>query len=119
MSQDITPHHNDSELDVESVLRSIGKWFFLKHFEIIYTWGGSKDALIATILETPCGKGYSGTNTSITGALRLKDTGAMAEALDIIRRSQRVIHDHPETQEMIESILSQHPELKFQDGTCI
>lgn len=103
----------DTGLDVESSLKSIGKWFFLKNFEAIYEWRGDKDELVNQLLQISNGKGRSGTNTSVSEALRLRDSGGSSEALENLLNSDRFLHDHPEAPEMIRAILARHPELEF------
>lgn len=105
-----------SPWDVESSLRSIGKWFFLQNFDSIYEWRGDKKELVDMLLEKPNGKGRNGTNTSVNEALRLRDMGASGEALGILLKSDRFLHDHPEATQMIYAIRARHPELEDHDG---
>lgn len=106
----------DSSLDVESCLRSIGKWFYLQNFELIYEWRGEKKDLVNKLLEKPNGKGRSGTNTSVNEALRLRDAGATCEALDLLSKSERLLRDHPEASEIIRDIRARHSELVSRNG---
>ncbi|MEF2559907.1 MAG: hypothetical protein ACLS9I_00525 [Adlercreutzia equolifaciens] len=87
---------SDASWDVESSLRSIGKWFFLQNFDSIYEWRGGKKALVDRLLGKSNGKGRSGTNTSVNEALRLRDMGASGEALGILFRHPRnLLHRIP------------------------
>ncbi len=103
----------DSGLNVESSLKSIGKWFFLQNFETIYEWCGNKQGLVDKLLEKPNSKGENGTNTSVSETLRIIGAGASSEAFENLLKSDRFLHDHPEATEMIRGILARHPELRF------
>lgn len=110
------PADVDTAFDIEASLRSIGKWFFLQNFELIYEWRGEKKDLVNKLLEMPTGKGRSGTNTSVSEALRLRGMGASGEALAILLKSDRFLQDHPEAPQMIYEIRATHPELEVCDG---
>lgn len=108
--------NSDTDWDVESSLKSIGKWFFLQNFDSIYEWHGDKKELVDMLLKQSSGKGRSGTNTSVNEALRLRDKGASNEALGILLKSDRLLHDHPEATQMIYAIRTRHPELMDSDA---
>lgn len=101
------------DFDVESSLRSIGKWFFLRNFETIYEWRGDKHELVDRLMEKPNSKGLNGIKISTNEALRLIRAGASSEALGKLLKSDRFLHDHPEAYEIIRGILARHPELRF------
>lgn len=112
-------NESDSGFDVESNLKSIGKWFFLQNFETIYEWRGDRQGLVDKLLEESSGKGRNGVNTSVSETLRIIGAGASSEAFGSLLNSVRFLHDHPEASEMICGILARHPELGFQNGEDI
>lgn len=108
---------SDAGFDVEASLKSIGKWFYLQNFDTIYGWRGEDTwGLVNKILEKPNGKGPSGTYTSVSEALRLRNAQATSEALEVLLHSERFMRDHPEAREMIFAILARYPELSDRDG---
>lgn len=42
--------------DIEASLKSIGKWFYLQNFEVVYEWRDNKNNLVNKLLENPVAK---------------------------------------------------------------
>lgn len=100
------------KLNIESALRSVGKWYYLKTFEIIYGWRSSKSGLVERLCDEFPEKNYNGTSRSVSEALRIRDAGASGKALEILLESERFMNEHPEAHDIILEITTRHPEVK-------
>lgn len=101
-----------TEKQVKRLLNSTGKWFFVKHFEDVYSSMENKERLIKRLYDEGFDKDITGTSTRVNCMIRLINSDCMAYALQNIADSKRLRKDHPDLEMRLDCIYSMHPELR-------
>lgn len=85
-----------------------GGWFLLTQFETIYRWNGTKAELVDEMYSKGFDSKRSGTNTRVSGVLRIIEEGRGKDALVKIRDSKRINQQHPEAEQMAKELLEKY-----------
>lgn len=94
-----------SEKQFEDAFTAAGGWFIVTQFELIKTWTGSRSDLVDLILTKGFDAKRTGSSTRVTSTIRIIEGGAGREALEKIRDSVRINHEHPDAERMAKELL--------------
>ena len=97
-----------SDKQFDDAFTSAGGWFFLTQFELIRAWAGSKAELVNLIYSKGFDAKKTGSNTRVSGSLRIIGNGRGKEALMRIRDSKSINREHPEAERMARKLLSEY-----------
>ena len=92
----------------EDAFTAAGGWFFLTQFELIKTWAGSKAELVDLVYSKGFDSKRTGSNTRVSSALRMINSGRENDALIKIRDSKRINKEHPEAEQIAIKLLLQY-----------
>ena len=92
----------------EDAFTAAGGWFIATQFETVFNWTGSKADLVDEIFAKGFDKGRVGTNTRVSGLIRIIDNDRAKEALEKIRDSKRINKAHLEAELLAKELLSKY-----------
>ena len=92
----------------EDAFTAAGGWFFLTQYETIKTWTKSKRELVDLIYSKGFDDKRTGSNTIVSSALRMINSGREKDALIKIRDSKRINKEHPEAEQIAIKLLLQY-----------
>jgi hypothetical protein len=92
----------------EDAFTAAGGWFFLKQFELIKSWAGSKAELVDLIYSKGFDAKRTGSNTRVSSSVRIINASRGKEALIKIRDSKFINREHPEAERLASELLSKY-----------
>lgn len=90
-----------------------GGWFILTQYETILNWDRTRSELVEALFEKGFDNKKSGTNTRVSGILRIIEAKRDEEALIKIRDSKTINRQHPEAFKMANHLLQKYHMNKF------
>lgn len=85
-----------------------GGWFFLKNFETVINWKGTKKQLVNELYSLGFDSKITGTSTRVSSMIRIIDNNMGKEALLKIQESKIINKQHPEAFNLAEDLIAMY-----------
>lgn len=97
-----------SDKQFEDSFTAAGGWFLLTQYETILNWNGTRNELIDELYKKGFDSKRTGTNTRVSGVLRIIESKRDKEALLKIRDSKTINRQHPEAFQKASELLKKY-----------